>query len=162
VCQEEGPLAFHSSAEKLTATWPTMNPSPLQYFSNHSTAPNRAFPNSSQNDSSQSPQSLSNDAGRPYELRYGSDSHSQDIQPYESLITSPPMSHTIGQSGTKRKRSASSSSRVLKKEERKKVSRACDTCKSWVTPLYYLRVLRTLMSIQAEAPLHGHATMQSM
>jgi len=93
-----------------------MNLSSPQYPSNHLKGQAQATSNDSQLYSPEVLQNFSTGQARAYQ-NHGPNTLSAQGTP-----------HDLANSGVKRKRPTSS--RVVKKDERKKVSRACDACKA--------------------------------
>jgi hypothetical protein len=72
------------------------------------------------------PQNFSTGPGRSHLQKNGSNTLSKEANPYDLANAGPVALRMLERLRVKRKRAASS--RILKKDERKKVSRACDAC----------------------------------
>jgi hypothetical protein len=94
-----------------------MNMGSPQYPSNHPKGQAQATPNGFQLYSPEVPQNFSTGQGSAHLQKHGPNTLSQRGTPDD-----------LANAGVKRKRPTSS--RVVKKDERKKVSRACDACKA--------------------------------
>ena len=108
-----------------------MDLSSQHYPSNYPEGQAQPTPDDSQLYSPGVPQNSSTGSGRGHLQKNGSNRLSQELQeasPYDLANAGPVAPHMLDHPGVKRKRLASS--RVVKNDERKKVSRACDACKA--------------------------------